>query len=138
MGAIETIILETVVDDEKADVPKRWIKQLKEQHYWLQVVNYKGKVIFSSNTPDDLPSAYGPGELLSIQDTRRFRSYDVMMQLDDSLERSALFMMGYEDKGFNEVKSLFNTYSSEGLFRAKDVEKLNEVLRQSKNDASDE
>ncbi|MBH5318603.1 HAMP domain-containing histidine kinase [Paenibacillus sp. GSMTC-2017] len=131
-GALDGIVLETIVSENKAIVSKRWVKQLADHHYWLQIVNHKGNVIYSTNTPKDLPLTYELGELMRIEDTGRFRSYDVMMATDDSVENSALYMMGYRDDGANATLSLFETYETEGLIAEADIATVDNVLQETK------
>ncbi|MFD0589623.1 sensor histidine kinase [Paenibacillus sp. GCM10027627] len=128
-ASLDAIITETLVTEKSADVPKRWEKQLQKQGYWLQVVNYKGNVMYSSNAPDEIPVSYTAGQLLTIQKTKRFGPYDLMTGLDDSVPNSALFLLGHVNEGAVAVEAIFRTYSQNGLPRAEDTAKLSKELK---------
>jgi len=132
-GSLDVIIMETDVTEKKAVVPKRWVDQLTEQHYWLQVVNSQGNVIYEANTPENVPQAYTTGELLDIQQTKRYGPYEVMMSLDDSVPNMALFMLGYVNDRSVEVQSIYAKYARDGVLREEAAEQLNEELTKSRH-----
>lgn len=132
-GSLDVIIMETDVTEQKAVVPKRWVDQLTEQHYWLQVVNSQGIVIYEANTPEDVPQAYTTGELLVIEQTKRYGPYEVMMSLDDSVPNMALFMLGYVNDRSVEVQSIYAKYARDGVLREEAAEQLNEELTKSRH-----
>ncbi|REK74303.1 sensor histidine kinase [Paenibacillus paeoniae] len=133
VGALELIIIETYLNEGKANVPARWEKQLVEQHYWLQVVNSEGQVTKSINAPDDLPQSYGSGELLTIQKTKRFGTYDVLMSLDDTYlnENTYLFMLGYMNEGAIDLQNLYDQYAKDGMVKEGALGRLDEELKAS-------
>ncbi|WP_240647180.1 sensor histidine kinase [Paenibacillus nanensis] len=131
VGSLDAIIMDTLTSENQAEVPKHWERQLKEHQYWLQVVNSKGEVVYSANAPDDLPRSYAPGELLRMQETKRYGPYDVMIKLDNSVPKSVLFMMGFKNEGAVAVETLFEQYASGGVVGESDMARLNEELRQS-------
>ncbi|WP_253957505.1 hypothetical protein [Paenibacillus oleatilyticus] len=77
VGALDTIITETVENEESVTIPSHWTDQLTERGYWLQVVDAEGKVIGSINAPNRLPALYETAELLQIEENGRFDSFRV-------------------------------------------------------------
>ncbi|MCR2804129.1 sensor histidine kinase [Paenibacillus soyae] len=114
VGALDAIVMETFVDGKGADVPERWEKQLFEEGYWLQVVLGNGKVIYSANKPEDIPEDYNLAELLRMEQTGRFGSYELMMDIDETVADGALFVLGYRDERYAAVRSLYETYAVNG------------------------
>lgn len=114
IGAVETIISETDIQNNEVHLPKRWIDLLTDRGYWLQVVNEQGSVIYALNTPSDIPTTYSATHLLQIDESRKIDHYPTSIVMDEIRDRSFLFLLGSEDVGAEELESLFLTFTQEG------------------------
>lgn len=114
MSAIASEIQET---DGKYSAPERWTKLLKERKMWLQMVDDRGKVLFSINTEisPTLPQSYSTARLLEIQETQKIGDYAVHFQFDPALNYTRLYLIGYKNPDQASLQALFSTYQQNGL-----------------------
>ncbi|WP_232698455.1 sensor histidine kinase [Brevibacillus daliensis] len=127
-GAVSNIATDTFVEGDRVNVPSRWVDQLTEANYWLQIVDAEGKVIYSSNAPDELKTFYGATELLNVQETGRFGSFEVMTALYTE-DKPLLFMLGTEDLGADRLGEWFQVFGENGRVRSDSTEDLETQLR---------
>lgn len=127
-GAVSNIATETVVEGDRVTIPSRWVKQLTEAGYWLQIVDDEGNVVYSSNTPDGkLKASYGAAELLQIEQTGRFGAFKVMTQLDTT-DRPLFYMLGVEDRGAERLDEWAREFGENGLVRNGSIPELEQAL----------
>ncbi|WP_409346257.1 sensor histidine kinase [Paenibacillus sp. MBLB4367] len=126
-GAVSNIATETVLDGDHIKVPSRWVNQLTEADYWLQIVDAQGKVIYSSNAPDGLQASYGAAELLQIRETGRFGGYRLMTELDTT-EKPLFFMLGTEDSGEDRLREWVRDFGENGRVRSESIHELERQL----------
>ncbi|MBE9915256.1 HAMP domain-containing histidine kinase [Paenibacillus donghaensis] len=129
-GAVDAIKTETYIENDKVKINRRWDKLLKEQGYWLQIVNDSGRVIYSANAPGDLKTSYGAAELLNIQETRRLGFYHVIsvLEKDSDGSKPVFYLMGKQDLGTKQLKEWFQKYNQEGLVRKDAIAELGRQL----------
>ncbi|OZI12245.1 two-component sensor histidine kinase [Bacillaceae bacterium SAS-127] len=128
-GVLEYLTTETVIEDNKAEIDEKWERILKEKQMWAQVVNYQGKVIEASNTSSSLPEQYSVGDILQIEENKKFRKYTVLTEIDNTYETPYVFMVGYVDKPLDILKNLVTTYSNEGKISEAKKNQLEEQLK---------
>ncbi|RXZ82636.1 sensor histidine kinase [Paenibacillaceae bacterium] len=133
IGALDAILLDTTVGEERIHVPQRWIDQLTDRHYWLQVVDQNGKVRFAINTPADLKSSYNTGELLEIKQKESYGPYDVLSAYDRDRKEPLLFLLGFENENKKVLEALFQQHAEDGLLPVADLPQIDQALRESGN-----
>lgn len=116
IGALEMITVEMYAGRDGVVLSDHWQKQLTKRNYWLQLVDENGAVIYSVNAPADLPNRYDTVELLDIRQAKRYRSYDVLTQLDEmTFQKPVLHLLGYVNEDARELEALFGRYARDGL-----------------------
>jgi len=115
-GALDTIVSATYVSGNKAEVPKSVEELIEKRNAWLQIINQEGEVIHSINpTSLSLPEAYSTAQLLTIQNTNKYRHYAVDTKLDLTYSKPVLFMVGYESPRFEQLASWYEAYMENGI-----------------------
>ncbi|UIO42528.1 HAMP domain-containing histidine kinase [Brevibacillus brevis] len=132
LSALDNISVETTKEDGVLTIPQRWIEQLTEGGYWLQIVDDKGKVVYSVNAPSLLKSSYGANELLQIEETGRYESFRVITMLDTTDQTPLFYMLGVEDSGAVRLKEWNRSLGTQGLIRPTAVKELEQQLERSK------
>ncbi|GGG09881.1 sensor histidine kinase [Paenibacillus aceti] len=129
-GALDAIKIETIIQNDEVEMNHRWKKLLKEQGYWLQIINDRGSVIYSLNAPADLKKTYGATELLNIQESRRLGSYRVSAALEPEADglKSVVYLMGRQDLGTKLLNEWFQKYNQKGQIRADAMAELEQQL----------
>lgn len=116
IGALEMITVEMYAGRDGVVLSDHWQKQLTKRNYWLQLVDENGAVIYSVNAPADLPNRYDTVELLDIRQSKQYRSYDVLTQLDEmTFQKPVLHLLGYVNEDARELEALFGRYARDGL-----------------------
>lgn len=128
VGALDTIITETVENGESVTIPSHWTDQLTERGYWLQVVDAEGKVVCAINAPNRLPASYGTAELLQIEENGRFDSFRVGTKFSGAGGSPLLYMLGTEDRGPAKLEAWIRAYGEAGRVREDALQELTRQL----------
>jgi len=130
IGALDTIMIQSYIDENNVKFSNGWVKHLTEQQYWIQVINKEGRVLESVNAPNDLPSIYQAGDLYKIQQTKRYGAYEVWISLSEAspTTNSLLYMMGYMNEGATDLQHLYDKYAKDGLIREDAAAQLDKEL----------
>ena len=105
-----------------------WDKDLEKENIWVQIINEEGKVIESSNVPDEIPKEYSQHDLLIIQQTKQLQGYSLNYYLETFYETPYLFVMGHKDQVFNLLEGIIQDYGSDGVINNQDVSFVEERL----------
>ena len=128
-GMLSAITTETVTEGGEVKLREYWKVLIKEQMMWLQVVDMEGRVIFSSNTPEDVPASYSVSRLLEIEEERRLGKYTVDGEMDLFYEEPLLFLLGRVDESADKLRAWHTVYSKQGLAADDVTVKLDEEVR---------
>ncbi|MCD7034529.1 HAMP domain-containing histidine kinase [Metabacillus sp. GX 13764] len=128
-GALESIAIDTRIDKNKAIISDSWKHQLKERNLWVQVVDRKGDVIGSENTPKLLPDSYSVNDLLQIEKTNQYEGYYVYSQVDTTFNDPYFYMLGYKNNELETLRHWFSLYSSNGRISGANLKKLEMELK---------
>lgn len=115
LGALDAIVVETDMSDGKANLRQKWKEQLENKDLWVQVINPKGEVIGSHNTPSQLPDHYTVNEILQIEETKQYRGFYIYSQLDNTYDKPYLFLLGFENNYLDMLQKWFITFGENGL-----------------------
>ncbi|KKO53894.1 sensor histidine kinase [Paenibacillus sp. DMB20] len=114
-GVLESITTETITENGRVLLADYWKTLLQEQEMWLQVIDMEGTVIFSTNTPDDVPKTYSVSRLLEVKDDRRLGKYTTAWQMDLAYEEPLLFLLGRVDDRSDRLRDWFMRYQKDGM-----------------------
>ncbi len=133
IGALEMITVEMYAGKDGVVLSDHWQKQLTKRNYWLQLVDENGAVIYSVNAPADLPNRYDTVELLDIRQAKRYRSYDVLTELDEvTFQKPVLHLLGYVNEDARELEALFGRHARNGLLTDASRAAVDEELKRQK------
>ncbi|WP_203362086.1 HAMP domain-containing sensor histidine kinase [Bacillus sp. REN10] len=130
VGVLENITVETTIENNIAHIDDKWEARLKQKNMWIQIINHKGNVIGSINTPATLPEKYTVNDILQIEETKQFHEYTVLAEIDDTYKHPMIYIIGYEDQQQNRLKKLVETYSHKGLVSETNKKRIEEQLNQ--------
>ncbi|WP_100403233.1 sensor histidine kinase [Bacillus sp. FJAT-42315] len=130
VGVLENITIETTIENNIANIDEKWEARLKQRNMWLQIINHKGEVIGSINSPTTLPKTYTVNDILQIEETKQFHEYTVLAEIDDTYEHPMIYVIGYKDKQQNMLEELVATYSTKGKISKINKEELEKKLSQ--------
>ncbi|NMO94457.1 sensor histidine kinase [Paenibacillus lemnae] len=129
-GVLESITTETVTDQGEVQLGEHWKQLLAEQEMWLQVVDMSGQVIFSSNTPEDVPDSYSVSSLMEIKEEGRLGQYTMDSQMDLIYEDPLLYLLGRVDESSDRLRSWFSTYEQAGLPNPEQLKSFEDDINQ--------
>ncbi|MBA4537115.1 HAMP domain-containing histidine kinase [Bacillus aquiflavi] len=128
-GVLDAISSETTIQDGVVYVFPRWEKHLKENEMWLQIIDKKGKAIYSFATPPEIPSSYKINEIIEIEETKRYHDFFLHIQLDTTYDDPYLFIIGYKNDLVHQLNSMAASYGESGLVPEGSIGKVEEKLQ---------
>lgn len=105
-----------------------WDKDLKKENIWVQIINEEGKVVESSNVPDEIPTGYSQHDLLRMQQTKQLQGYSLNYYLETFFETPYLYVMGHKDMAFHLLEGIIQDHSLNGVINNQNVSLVEEKL----------
>ncbi|KAA0550188.1 HAMP domain-containing histidine kinase [Bacillus sp. BGMRC 2118] len=112
VAVLDTIVTDTIIEDNKATIQTQWKKELEANGMWLQILDKDGEIIQEVNTPDNIPKSYSASELLRLRETGEWSEYTIQLQMD-TFNKSFLYVLGYKNKALQQVKLWAEAYKDE-------------------------
>ncbi|MEK4439150.1 sensor histidine kinase [Paenibacillus sp. FSL K6-2862] len=111
---LDSLSIETIIEDESVEIPSFWPGQLEQKGYWLQIINESGREVYSLNVPEDVPNQYSATDLLRISDTRKLNEYQVSTLYEEILGDRNLYLLGWKDVDGTRLEEWYKLYSENG------------------------
>ena len=111
---LDSLSIETIIEDESVEIPSFWPGQLEQKGYWLQIINESGREVYSLNVPEDVPNQYSATDLLRISDTRNLNEYQVSTLYEAILDDRNLYLLGWKDVDGTRLEEWYTLYSENG------------------------
>lgn len=111
---LDSLSLETLIEDDSVDLPSFWPDRLAEKGYWLQIVNVNGEEVYAANLPDDVPKHYPASDLLRISDTRMLKEYRVTTLYEEFMGSRNLYLLGWKDVDGAQLEEWYKQYEING------------------------
>ncbi len=128
-GALEIIAAETIIyDDHDINFRERWAQELIDKDLWLQIVNFDGEVIYSVNTPPDIPTFYSFHDMLNIEATQRHSQYYIQHYLESVYDEPFLFYLGFPLEERELLDQFYEQYNENGLISVQGQKELPSLL----------
>lgn len=128
LGALDAIVMETNINEEKVKLRPKWEKELKKKNLWLQVINQKGQVIATSNAPNQLPRQYTVNEIMQIEESKQFKGYYIYSQLDTTYNEPYFFILGFKNNYLDLLQKWVATIGKNELNNKSDLAALEKEL----------
>lgn len=111
---LDSLSIETIIEDRSVEIPSFWPGQLEQKGYWLQIINESGREVYSLNVPEDVPNQYSATDLLRISDTRKLNEYQVSTLYEEILGDRNLYLLGWKDVDGTRLEEWYKLYSENG------------------------
>ncbi|MEC2075015.1 HAMP domain-containing sensor histidine kinase [Metabacillus fastidiosus] len=129
-GALDLMVIEVMVEDDKAVISEEWNKLLKKKRMWFQVINEKGKVIGESNVPSNIPNVYTAGDLLQIEEKGQLNGFSIYYTVDtDMLTEPYFYMLGFKNESLYLLEKIFEIHNEDGIIQEKDLPAVEKKLK---------
>ncbi|MED4532745.1 HAMP domain-containing sensor histidine kinase [Metabacillus fastidiosus] len=129
-GALDIMVMEVMVEDDKAVISDEWNKLLKKKRMWFQVINEKGKVIGESNVPSNIPKVYTAGDLLQIEEKGQLNGFSIYYTVDtDMLTEPYFYMLGFKNESLYLLEKIFEIHNEDGIIQEKDLPAVEKKLK---------
>ncbi|MBU8786110.1 MULTISPECIES: sensor histidine kinase [Bacillus] len=99
--SLSSVVRQTAVKSGKISVEAEAISHLKEYHMWIQILDEKGNELYSFNKPDNIPSHYIPGELVSDYVYPAKKGFHLSTWFDTKDGKTLTWIMGEPFKSDN-------------------------------------
>src|SRR5699024_6248278 len=105
---VENLPISTVIKNEDdIQIGETWEDSLKENHMWMQLVNWDGEVIYDLNIPEkELPTSYSINELLELEETEKVGPYQIDTYFDSWGKNPYYYIFGYINENTEKLKKL--------------------------------
>lgn len=125
---IESISMNTGNSINEITMLDGWDEGLDEEGLWVQIIDYKGKVIESSNVPDKIPTQYSQHELYQMRETNELLGYTLFFYLETLYEHPYLFVLGYEDEARQLLQQITAEYGKVGKVPNENLKQIEDKL----------
>ncbi|WP_172194380.1 sensor histidine kinase [Saccharibacillus qingshengii] len=121
---LESLSLETIIENGSVELPDLWPQQLQKRGFWLQIIGAGGQAVYAANVPSDVPKQYSAAELLRVADTHRLGRYKMTTLYEELLGERNLYLLGQRDLNAEKLEEWFGAYSEKGRIAASAEKRL--------------
>lgn len=129
-GLVEAIPTVAVIEKDTVKLDQKWSALLADNDMWMQIINRDGHVIYSTHTPDSLPTSYTINELFLMEETREIDHYPIRTNYDSWLYGKHYYVFGFQHNDKEMLGEWFATYSHKGMVQEKALPALESELQE--------